>query len=408
MRIALVSQEYPPETARGGVGTQTYAKAHGLAGLGHEVWVISHSADQRRHEYGDGPVRVIRISGFDSRMPMHTLEAWWLAYSSAVAAALWELHKRSPIDLVDFPDYGAEGFTWLLNRPASERVPAVVQLHGPLAMLAQTIGWPETDSEFYRTGTFMEGACLRLADAVYSSSACSAQWCARTYGIPREGVDIIHTGVDTNHFSPRDVAKHSKPTIVFVGRIAESKGVGALVDAAVTLSSGIPGLRLRLIGRGEPDVIDSLTARAAAAGRDDLLELVGFVGREELPDHLSRAHVFAAPSTYEGGPGFVYLEAMACGLPVVACSGSGATEVVVSGQNGILVPPGNLNALVSALERLLGDEVQRTAMGARARRYSVEHADTGKCLRRLESFYLSVAARQTRGAAADQRSAVTQ
>ena len=176
MKIALVSQEYPPETARGGIGTQTYAKAHGLAQLGHDVSVISHSNDERRHEYQDGTVKVIRISGFDRNVPVHTLEAWWLTYSAAVGSALVALHQQSRLDLIDFPEYGGEGFVWLLNRPEGERVPAVVQLHGPLAMLSETIGWPQADSELYRVGTFMEGTCLRLADAVFSSSGCSADW----------------------------------------------------------------------------------------------------------------------------------------------------------------------------------------------------------------------------------------
>jgi len=61
MRIALVSQEYPPETAHGGVGTQTYLRAHGLASLGHKVFVISHSVNEQRQEYTDNSVQVIRI-----------------------------------------------------------------------------------------------------------------------------------------------------------------------------------------------------------------------------------------------------------------------------------------------------------------------------------------------------------
>src|SRR5262249_33272735 len=116
MRLVLVSQEYPPETARGGIGTQTHAKAHGLARLGHEVLVISHAPDELHREYDDGPVKVIRVTGYDRRAPMHTLETWWLAHSMSVAATLAAVHEQAPIDLVDFAEYGAEGFVWLLNR----------------------------------------------------------------------------------------------------------------------------------------------------------------------------------------------------------------------------------------------------------------------------------------------------
>jgi glycosyltransferase involved in cell wall biosynthesis len=392
MRVLLASQQYPPETADGGIGTQTHAKAHGLARLGHEVFVVSHSPDDQRHESRDGAVTVIRIPGPDGRMAIHTLEAWWLTYSSAVAEEIASLHRRVELDLIDFAEYGAEGFTWLLNRPAVDRVATVIQLHGSLAMLAETIAWPEKQSEFFRTGTFMEGTCLRLADAVFSSSRCSADWCSRTYGIHRDAIDVIHTGVDTEHFAPGAFPKDDRPTVVFVGRINESKGAGVLVEAIAKLAPRISGLQLRLIGRAEPHIRERMIRRAAAGGREDLVEFVGYVSRDELPAHLTRAHVFAAPSLYEGGPGFVYLEAMACGLPVIGCSGSGAAEAVAEGETGFLVAPCDLDALVDSLERLLSDHGLRTRMGTAARQSALAHADARNCIKRIESFYLSVLA----------------
>ncbi|MCH6588539.1 MAG: ATP-binding cassette domain-containing protein [Proteobacteria bacterium] len=74
--------------------------------------------------------------------------------------------------------------------------------------------------------------------------------------------------------------------------------------------------------------------------------------------------------------------------------GSGAAEVVIPETNGILVPPGDLSALVKALRRLLGDSEGRRAMGARARAYSLTEADTRDCLARLEAFYADVVSRQ--------------
>ena len=392
MRITLVSQEYPPETAHGGIGTQTRAKAQGLAALGHAITVLSHSPDARRHEHHDGAVRVVRIPGFDGVLPIHTEPARWLTYSALVAAELAALAAESAPDLVDFPEYGAEGYVHLLNRTPWNDVPAVVHLHGPLGMLAHTLGWPETTTELYRVGTAMEAACLRLADAVYSSSRCSADWCARLYGLDAARLPILHTGVDTDHFAPGGPGEHG-PTIAFVGRIAASKGADVLLDAALRMAGEVPRLRLHLIGRGDPNFVADLRARASDAGHPDLLDLPGFVPREALPAHLRRASVFAAPSRYEGGPGFVYLEAMACGLPVVACAGSGAAEVVTHEENGLLVPPDDAEALVEALRRLLSNAAERKALGASARRYAVEETDSRGCLRRIEAFYTRVAAR---------------
>ncbi|MBW3623990.1 MAG: glycosyltransferase family 4 protein [Armatimonadetes bacterium] len=392
MRLALASQEYPPETAHGGIGTQTYLKAHGLAALGHEVIVLSHSTEDRKQEMWTDSVRVVRIPGFDDRLLYQTEPVRWLTYSALVAAELTELHRQTPLDLIDFPEWASEGYVHLLNREEWNRIPTVIHLHGPLVMFARRLGWPELDSELYRTGTMMEGTCLRLADAVFSSSRCSAEWCADAYGLDASRIPVMHTGVDTNHFHPLDLPKEDRPTLAFVGKIARNKGVDLLLEVALLLAKEWPDLQLRLMGRGDERLIAEMQIRAAACGSPDLLRWVGFVDREDLPAELSRAHVFAAPSLYEGGPGFVYLEAMACGLPVVACSGSGASEVVKHGENGLLAPPGDLHALVQVLRQLLHEPEAREQMGQRARDYAVREANSALCLRKIEAFYESVAA----------------
>ena len=154
---------------------------------------------------------------------------------------------------------------------------------------------------------------------------------------------MLHTGVDTRHFRPTMRNGEARPTILFAGKVAWNKGVGVLLDAACRLRSEFPGLRLRMLGRGEKEVVAELRTRASQGGGDGLLEVPGFISREELPAEMGSADVFAAPSRYEGGPGFVYLEAMACGVPVIACEGSGATEVIRTGENGLLVPPDDVD-----------------------------------------------------------------
>ena len=395
MRIALVSQEYPPETAKGGIGSQTFLKAHGLSARGHEVHVISRSTNGVVSERDDNGVHVTRVPGLDARMGVHTDIADWVGYSAEVAVAVAALHASSPLDVVDFAEWAAEGFVHLINQSEWNHIPTVVHLHGPLVMFAQTMGWPELDSEFYRTGTAMEGACVRLADAVFSSSHCSADWCAKHYGVQRDSIPVLHTGVDTQLFSPLDIPKALRPTIVFAGKLARNKGVHLLVDAACALAREFPELHLRLLGRGDAAIVEQLRVRARSAGLPDLLDMPGFVDRTELPAHFARAHVFAAPSQYEGGPGFVYLEAMACGLPVIACAGSGASEVITPEQTGLLVPAEDVVALTGVLRRLLSDDELRASMGARARRYVLEHGDSSVCIARIEAFYAEHASRRS-------------
>ena len=389
MKVCLVSQEYPPETAHGGIATQTHAKAHGLAALGHNVHVISHSIDAKRHEYRDGAVHVTRIPGFDSALPINTEPARWLTYSALVAAEVGALHARLGLDLIDFPEWGGEGFVYLLNRTAWDRAPVVVlHLHGPLIMLANTIGWPEKDSELFRIGTMMESTCLRLADAVMSSSRCSADWCAKHYQLDID-VPVIHTGVDTEIFKPGVVARSRRPTLLFVGRVADSKGVRRLVEVACDVARDVEGLRVRLVGRVDFDFREELVKIARTRGWEQLLDFVGFVPHANLPHEYCRAHLMAAPSRYEGGPGFVYLEAMACGIPVIACAGNGSSEII-SEDIGVLVPPDDSPALGTAIRRLLDDETRRARMGSRAREYAVTQADARVCIAKLEHYYASV------------------
>jgi len=352
---------------------------------------VSQSASGEHHEYQDGHVRVIRAPLSGHSAPMETEIAQWIAYSTQLAVAIRQLHEDTPLDVIDFPEWGCEGYVFLLNRTPRTRIPTAIHLHGPLVMFAHALEWPEPESDFYRVGTHMEGTCLRLAEAVFSSSQCSAAWCAKHYGIPREQIPILHTGVDTQLFRPNVAAKSRHPTIAFAGKIARNKGVQLLLDAASQLTDEFPTLRLVMLGRGEREVIEELRTCVARRGLEQMLDLRGFVRREELPQHLAQAHVFAAPSTYEGGPGLVYLEAMACGLPVIACAGSGAAEVVQQGHNGFLVTPLDVSALTSVLSRLLADTQLRETLGHQAREYAVTHGDSELCLDRLESFYQQVA-----------------
>jgi len=390
MNIALVSQEYPPETAHGGIGTQTFTKAHGLSLLGHKVFVISHSVDSKRHERREGEISVIRIPGMQNEISDMTDIVQWLTYSVMVASEIEDLHQRVSLDIVDFPEWAAEGYVYLLNRKDWKRVPVVIQLHGPLVMFGQKMKWPDINSEFYRIGTQMEATCVQLADAVYSSSKCSADWVQLYYNAGKDQIPTIHLGVDTTMFSPQQIPRHTRTTILFIGNVVQSKGIEELVEAASRLVKSFPDLCLRILGKGEEEYIHHLKQKAQQLGAPFLLEFPGFIHKDELPAELSKAHVFAAPSWYEGGPGFVYLEAMACGLPVVGCSGSGVDEIITSGKNGLLVPPKDVGALEQALRKILGDKKLSGRMGSKAREYVLLKADSNYCLKTLESFYISV------------------
>ena len=200
---------------------------------------------------------------------------------------------------------------------------------------------------------------------------------------------MIHLGIDTDRFSPKPVEKEKRLTVVFIGKIVQNKGVEELIKAIVALAENFPSLQLLIYGRVDPAFQNFLIELAKKSEKPDLIKFEGFIASEDIPKTLSKAHVLAAPSHYEGGPGFVYLEAMSCGLPVVGCTGSGIDEIIVSVENGILVPPKNTEAITEALKNLLENETYREMLGANARSYALNQADSRNCLKKSEEFYLS-------------------
>lgn len=392
MKIALISQEYPPETARGGIGSQTFTKANGLTSLGHEVYVITRSVDQNRYEKLIDNIHVISIPGMENDFYDMTEPVHWLTHSMGVAVELESLHKKVKFDIFDFPEWAAEAYVHLLNRRPWNKIPCVIQLHGPLVMFAHTMDWPDINSTFYQVGTHMESTCVQLVDAVYSSSKCSSNWIHKHYHPTSIDIPVIHTGVDIHKYAPLVNNKNEHPTILFAGRIVKNKGVEELIQAACNLVSDFPDLELRIIGGGKTEYIDQIKLLANQRGIKKLLTFTGYQDKDALIEQMSKAHVFAAPSHYEGGPGFVYLEAMSCGLPVIGCSGSGIDEIIQHEINGMLVAPKNVDELTKTLNKLLSDRDFSKQLSKNAREYILREADSQLCIKKLEKFYLKVIA----------------
>src|SRR4051794_20879527 len=157
LTICLVSQEYPPQTGGGGIGTQTYLRARGLSARGHTVHVVSTSWDRADRTYADEGATIHRIGEVELEVPGYEQSTYWLAYSQAVAAKLTQLEQSVQFDIIQFAEYGGEGFIYQTDTFAYRKAKYVVQMHGPLAMFAEHWGWPEVGSVMHRVGCFMEG-----------------------------------------------------------------------------------------------------------------------------------------------------------------------------------------------------------------------------------------------------------
>ncbi len=209
------------------------------------------------------------------------------------------------------------------------------------------------------------------ADHVLADSEATRQDLIELYGTPADKVSVLYSGVD-KRFRPvadelvLEEVRHrygigEGPYILSVGTVQPRKNYGRLAEALHRL--GRPAIRLVIAGgRGWLD--DALYTQIAALGLEERVKFTGFVADEDLPALYSGACVFAFPSLYEGF-GLPPLEAMACGVPVVASNTSSVPEVV--GDAALVVDPYDVGALAEALERLLDDGELRSTLIARGR-----------------------------------------
>jgi len=204
---------------------------------------------------------------------------------------------------------------------------------------------------------------------------------------------VIHNGVDVKRFAPSVAPAPSRGTVVVgcVARLSREKRHVLLMRAVKEVSRGCPEVRLHLVGDGPlRETLEAETRRLALADR------VEFFGtRGDVPELLRSMDIFAMASSTEGLP-LTVLEAMACGVPVVATRVGAVEEVVDHGRNGFLVPPEDPAALAAAIERLVRDEDLRTRMGNAGREIAVEQFDISAAARKHEDLYLRLLERKRR------------
>jgi glycosyltransferase involved in cell wall biosynthesis len=204
----------------------------------------------------------------------------------------------------------------------------------------------------------------------------------RSHRLDPARVHVVPNGIDTALFRPRDQMEARRelgldegPLLVSVGRLSREKGLTLAIRSLARLN-GDPPPRLVLVGDGDQRVSLEREARALGLG-----ERVSFVGRQDhgrVATYLAAADAVVIPTVREEAAPLVVPQAMAVGVPVIASSIGGVTEVINRpGENGVLVPPGDVDSLRESTARLLASPEAARRMGSEGRRrvfeeYTVE------------------------------------
>jgi starch synthase len=362
MNILFLSREYPPHIyGGGGVAVDHLSRALGRRA---SVEVRCFAGGDRMHEG-------VRARGYPAWERLAgTPDAPYAPALEAFSVDLAMAREPTRADVVHAHTWYV-GLAGVLIRALAD-IPLVVTMHSmePLRpWKAEQLG------AGYTLSTWAERESVQQAERIIAVSEQMRDDVLAHFDVDPARVVVVHNGIDAELYKRterRDALDRHRvhaPYVLFVGRITEQKGIFPLLEAARALPDGVE-LVLCASSPDTPEVEARL--RAAVADQPRIRWIDTMVPVDELIQLYSHAAVFACPSIYEPF-GLINLEAMACGTAIVASRVGGIPEVVVDGETGDLVPPGDPGALAAALRGALADPDRAARMGAAGRRRVETH-----------------------------------
>jgi glycogen(starch) synthase len=404
MNICFISQEFPPDTGWGGIGTYVYNISRGLAEIGHHVDVITRATttDGMVISY-EGRLRVHRVwqkdypwlrqkplAYFNWYHHLHHLLDRPLGWGYGAYKHVQRVLRERPVDIIEAPEHNADGFVYLARRLSNIFAPRqihprfVVKLHIPIMYYYQLNGFKIRVD--IRVLNQLERWTTRHADCITSPSRKLAEIVAELWQLNPKTIDILPHPIDDDVFTPAPFLRRDRQTILFVGRLEKQKGIEVLIEAFRAVLAQCPQATLTLIGADAGADKGDLQKKLQEYRLDSAVQLLGKVVREHLPQYYQQSTICVVPSEFESFS-YVCVEAMACGRPVVASRSGGVPEIIADGKNGILVPPDNPHALADAMIRLLQQPTLAERIGAEARAYIEQTYARTVIARQTVNFY---------------------
>jgi phosphatidylinositol alpha-mannosyltransferase len=364
VKIALVS---PYDlSVPGGVNNHITRLAQNFEQLGHEVRIIGPSADEAapagQNVIVIGKPRPIPVSGSMARITI----------SLRLSGRVKEVLAEERFDVVH------------VHEPLMPILPIQFLRFSDAVNVGTFHAAKEGGNRFYSYTRALLRRFYRKLDGKIAVSPAAELLVSRYFP---GYFNIIPNGIDVARFDegvrPLPRLCDDRLNILFVGRMEKRKGLGYLLRAYIHVKREMPNTRLIIVGEGR--LRERYERFVRKADLDDVL-FTGYVSDEDLPRYYKSADVCCFPATGNESQGYVLLEAMAAGKPIVASNIEGYASVVTHGVEGWLALPKDAEALAVALVRVLADEGLRREMGQRARQ-SAEQYRWDRIARRVLSYY---------------------
>jgi glycosyltransferase involved in cell wall biosynthesis len=346
----MIAREFPPVS--GGIGYYVYNLSKGLIKKGHKVTVItrgSTSAVEREVIDGIDVFMATFFPLFPFHMALHGLFVNSLLKALGPEFSLVHLH--SPL----IPSIKTA-------LPIITTVHTAMKIDSRYHEVVDPYSLAEKVQSMYFS-PFVESQLLRLSDIVTAVSPSVANELSE-YGMDSSKVAVMWNGVDEKIFSPIESNGKLEKYVLYTGVLRARKGLFDLIKCAILVKKKIPDIKFIICGTGS--LLQKLKEQVQSVGLEEQVIFLGRVDRKKLIQIYQNATIQVVPSIYEGLP-TVLLEAMACGLPVVATNIGGNRDIISSNVNGLLVPPGSPEEMAQMITMLWADEPLRKKIGRNAR-----------------------------------------
>lgn len=352
VRVCVVSPLYHPSL--GGLGRQAQLLSEKLVKMGLGIFVIARRMQGMPQAEFSPEVKVYRAWSLNQHL--HTFEDITVtnilvSLSFCISCALLLIQKRKEYDVVHF--HGA-------SLPLIFNAPVLKLLNKKIIAKVAGVGFGaeagSLSGRYYGLGNLLI-KILGLVN-IFIATTSEIEKGLLSDGFPKDRIVRIPNFIDQTLFFPvspdarrkirLDAKMDMAKIVIYSGRLIKCKGVDVLLEAWSRVAKLHSDARLLILGDGPLRV--ELEDMAARYG---ILQSVTFWGfASNVRDLLNAADLYVLPSLHEGMPNSL-LEAMACGLPVVATRIGGVADFVVDGKNGVLVEPGDASGLAAGIERLL-------------------------------------------------------
>ncbi len=353
MRLLLITQDFPPDI--GGVQTYAYELARRLAYRCEALAVIAPALP------GDDAV--------DARLPCEVIRVPSSPnlFGFKVGPLILRMARQRGFDVAFHVQWSSAPMS-LLVRPVGGPRFIFVAAHGRELLLEPLAHRRVLHALYKRTRVFV----MRRADGFFPVSHYTSRL-LQEHGVPPERITVIHNGTDPASFHPMDAQDlrdelgldHQK-VVLTISRLVPRKGIDTVLRALPQVARHIPDVRYLIGGKG-PDR-DRLEALTDELHLSDRVHFLGSLPNEDLHRYYNACDVFVMPSRedrpYVEGFGIAFLEANACGKPVVGARSGGIPEAVRDGETGLLVEPDDEADLAATLLQLLCNPDLAAQLGA--------------------------------------------